>query len=616
MSITPLFGAGNSTTATSASALSQAVDKPANTADGDLLVAFAYTQFTATSSTDPAGWTKVAGNPGRGGGVFYKAIPSAAAETATSYTWTWNGAGRTFATIFRVRGAQLGSPVDVSAVGTSGTSGTNTAPSVTTTAADDMLMTFGFWNASTITTSTFTVPAPLVDALQICTPLTGNTSGGDIAYQQLTTAGATGARTFTTSPAATNQTTITVAFHSAPAFTDTAALTGTGTLTASGTVGAGGSYTGSAPLTGAGTLTTTGTQVTATGAASLAGTGTLWAHTPGPMDTILRNTPIWVAHRGGSVSWPYEETLQAYTYADRWAAPAVMAFECSVFQSSDGVWVASHDPNTGRVFNADYDIRTTPWATLQTLTSIVGGYPIARLDELLDAFPDRAWFVDNKAFTAFTTFLSLLDGRGGPGRFVVKSYGGGGATQVAQAKAAGYQTWGYFYETDTPTLAANQGRWDLLGEDYGATSGTWTQIKSYGKPVLAHILPNAAAKATADQYSPQGFMVSGVEAIIPQTPVPAVLAGAGSLTATAQPATAAAAALSGTGALTASASPRFTAPATTAGTGTLAASASPRSTALAATASTGTLTAAGLAGSRKNITVTGSIARRRWHGST
>jgi len=529
---TALFGTGNSTTATSAAASSQTVDKPANTADGDLLVAFAYSQFNATTWTDPAGWTKLTANPARGGGVYYKPIPTAAAETATTYTWAWNGSGRTFVTVFRVRGAQLANPVDVSAVGATGTTGSNTAPSVTTTGVDDLLLTFGFWNDSAATTTTFTVPAPLVDALQICTPLTGNTSGGDIAYQQLSSAGATGARTFTTTPTATNQATTTVALLSAPSYTGTATLTGTGALTATGTQGAAASYTGTAALTGSGTLTTTGTRVATTGTATLAGTGTLTAHTPGPMDTILRNAPIWVAHRGGSVSWPYEQTLQAYTYADRWAAPNVMAFECSVYMSSDGVWVASHDPNTGRVFNADYDIRNTPWLTLQTLTSIVGGYPIARLDELLDAFPDRAWFVDNKALGSFTTFLSLLDGRGGPGRFVVKSYGVGAATQVAQAKTAGYTTWGYFYDTDTPVLAANQGRWDLLGEDYAASAASWAAIKSYGKPVLAHILNSAASKTTADQYSPQGFIVAAVETIVPQTPATATLTGSGALTVT------------------------------------------------------------------------------------
>jgi hypothetical protein len=284
-----------------------------------------------------------------------------------------------------------------------------------------------------------------------------------------------------------------------------------------------------ANFTGTGTLTAVGSGVTPTGAANLSGTGTLTARKAGPLDAWLQTSPLYVAHRGGSADWP-EETLYAYTQAARWNT--AMALEVSVWKTPDNVFVASHDQTTGRVFaGTSYDINVTPWATLANLTTKTGGYPIVRLDDLLPAFPDRAFFVENKGSSGIAAFFDLLDAQGGPSRFVSKQPANN-TTVNAEARKRGYKTWGYYFDVDTPTIASTQGNWDFLGEDYTASAASWAAVQSYGKPVLAHILPSAASKATADQYSPQGFMVSGVMEVVPQTQITAALSGSGTLSAT------------------------------------------------------------------------------------
>ena len=547
MAVTALFGPGNSTTASTAAATTLAAAKPGNIADGDLLVAVAFSQFaTGTVTSAPAGWTLIPGTTftAKTGGVYYKAIPSAAAEAPTSYSWTFSGSGRVALDVFRVTGASLSNPVDaVGALAVQGV-GNTTLPSVTAIAANTLLVGVAYWNNSTTAVSTVTPGAGMTDGEQVASPTTGSTSGIDVAYQQLTASGATGTRLFTTNPSAATSAGVMFTLAPQPA----AAFTGSGTLTVAGVpnvtasvaltgtgslnVVSGLAYSGAATLTGSGALSTSA-ALAVTGSVNLASSGTLTARKAGPLDVWFQQPTLYVAHRGGSADWP-EETLYAYTQATRWADAATLALECSVWMSSDGVFVASHDQTTGRVFNGtSYDINVTPWATLSTLTTKAGGYPIARLDDLLPAFPDRAWFVENKGSSGITSFFNLLDANGGPSRIVSKQPANN-TTVNAEARNRGYKTWGYYFDADTPTIAATQSRWDMLGEDYAASAASWAEVKSYGKPVLAHIVDTAAHKTLAASYSPAGFMASGVQEVVPQTPAQLTLNGSGALGATGQ----------------------------------------------------------------------------------
>lgn len=96
------------------------INKPAGVADGEWLIAALRSQESgATTDFTLSGWTRIgptfvaSSSSGRLLGFFAKYIPSAAAETATSYTFTWAGAGgRAVGTIFRVRGAHATNLVD------------------------------------------------------------------------------------------------------------------------------------------------------------------------------------------------------------------------------------------------------------------------------------------------------------------------------------------------------------------------------------------------------------------------------------------------------------------------------------------------------------------------
>jgi hypothetical protein len=127
--------------------------------------------------------------------------------------------------------------------------------------------------------------------------------------------------------------------------------------------------------------------------------------------------------------------------------------------------------------------------------------------------------VDPKAATGFISeLLDMMDAMPGTptDKFVAKYYGVS-STWVNAAKARGYKSWGYFYQTDAANFATYQGRWDILGMDYTADQATWTTILSYGKPVIGHIIPSSSAATTALNYGAAGLMVSGVQQAIPRT---------------------------------------------------------------------------------------------------
>jgi glycerophosphoryl diester phosphodiesterase len=224
------------------------------------------------------------------------------------------------------------------------------------------------------------------------------------------------------------------------------------------------------------------------------------------------------AHRGGSGDWP-EETLFAYVNAAAWNPQ--LALEASVWQSSDGVWVLSHDQNTSRVFGTSMDIPTSTWAALSSLTTTVGNKPIGRLDDMLaaQATGNRVLFIDNKGQQDIAGLLSLLATYGGPARFILKGYYS--ATSWATAATAnGYQSWGYWFPADTAAGNLNSttaARWTLLGLQYDDTSTQWTAALGFGKPVFGHIIATLAQASTATGKGATGLMVSGVQAVVPHT---------------------------------------------------------------------------------------------------
>lgn len=212
------------------------------------------------------------------------------------------------------------------------------------------------------------------------------------------------------------------------------------------------------------------------------------------------------AHRGGSTNWP-EMSKYAYEQA---ALAGYGALEFSANRTSDGVWVGVHDASLNRTSQTTGlpDISTMTWAQVQTyqntLNSAGTPRPYYRLDQFLDDFTStHVVIVDPKHAigTYNTEFLNLLDAHGGNTKIVVKFYGvGAGATGLADAATArGYQTWGYFYDTDVTSggLAADQSHWSILGMNYDAAQSAWDAVLAYGKPVVGHIAASQANYNTA-----------------------------------------------------------------------------------------------------------------------
>lgn len=267
------------------------------------------------------------------------------------------------------------------------------------------------------------------------------------------------------------------------------------------------------------TVTIIGAPVTNAAVASASATGVAndihALHSP-LKEWIQNQGNMYVAHRGGNADF-VEMTANAYAQCD---ALKVQALEISVWRTSDGVWVGSHDQSTLRMFGVDLDIPTNTYATLAALRTTVGSYPIAKMTDLLDLYANsnHILFIENKPGTNAPEFISILNGyTNSTGTIVVKGYYSGTVVQAA-ARLAGYTTWGYYYEADLTNLDTSYTRWDLLGLNFDASSSAWTQILAKQKLTLAHVCLTLADVATAWSKGANGVLTAKVLGVIPQAP--------------------------------------------------------------------------------------------------
>ena len=100
--------------------------------------------------------------------------------------------------------------------------------------------------------------------------------------------------------------------------------------------------------------------------------------------------PYAVAHRGGAGLAP-ENTIAAF---GRSYALGVRYLETDVRLTADGVCVAFHDARLRRTTGARGRLADLVWDDVRELR--VGGEPVPRLAELLDAFPDARFTIDVK----------------------------------------------------------------------------------------------------------------------------------------------------------------------------------------------------------------------------
>lgn len=263
---------------------------------------------------------------------------------------------------------------------------------------------------------------------------------------------------------------------------------------------------------------------------------------------FTKGFPVW-AHRGGSVDW-VEMTADAYQHVDALHMPLR---EVSFWFTNDFVPVASHDRNLLRMFGVDLDITTVSWAQVQAATTagtLTGGFPVARVDDLINASPTSyVWMIENKRDLNNTEFLDFLDGfTNSRGRFVIKGPYNSAAATLGYAR--GYNSWGFYYSADLPNLDSTYTNFTWLGMDYTASQADWDTILAKGKPVWGHVCLTLANMTTAYGKGATGVITGKILNAAPFAP-----ATAASITGTALDAIAATAvsASAGTAAVTAAA---------------------------------------------------------------
>ena len=179
-------------------ATSVLVNKPAGVLVTHLMIAeVVINGGAAPTITSPAGWTLLqrTNTTNLSQAIYYKF--ATIAEPA-SYTWTFSSSQRAVAGIMAFRGVDIGSPINANAAQANASSRNVTAPSITTTVPNTMLL--GFFAVSARTT--FTAPGGMTERFDRQTGGTPVTACGDNAA--LAAAGATGTRVATAGVAGVN----------------------------------------------------------------------------------------------------------------------------------------------------------------------------------------------------------------------------------------------------------------------------------------------------------------------------------------------------------------------------------------------------------------------------
>jgi hypothetical protein len=203
----PPTGAGNVTTASGGTVNNLTVNKPTNTADGDTLIIWAAFRNAGAIISPPAGWTIIGtqNTTNEAFAAYYKTIPTASAESATSYNFTvTGGSSRAVMICFRVPGLNFASMIDAVGSFASYTGSTSVVlPGIT--AAANTLLFGGVINNTTVTTlSVYSAPSGMTMIGQQGVDNGAASHTAAIFAQVISASGATGSKTATISPAAAN----------------------------------------------------------------------------------------------------------------------------------------------------------------------------------------------------------------------------------------------------------------------------------------------------------------------------------------------------------------------------------------------------------------------------
>jgi glycerophosphoryl diester phosphodiesterase len=243
---------------------------------------------------------------------------------------------------------------------------------------------------------------------------------------------------------------------------------------------------------------------------------------------MLAKTGFTWAHRGGSGNFP-EMSLYGYTQA---VARGYGVLEVSLARTSDGVWFGLHDQTTDRTSGGTFgNASSQTWAQIQAQQNTLGPQgapqPYMRWEQLIAAYGSTHIIVaDPKyALASFRVeFLNMVNRDLGPTKAIIKFSGSGsGAVFLSNAaKAMGFQTWGFFYAADASAAQGGNGNlqtwgndWTLIGMEYTASQAIFDEAKAFGKPVIAHIVPDQAGYNAAIAKGAVGAQVSHVMNVAP-----------------------------------------------------------------------------------------------------
>lgn len=226
---------------------------------------------------------------------------------------------------------------------------------------------------------------------------------------------------------------------------------------------------------------------------------------------LAHGNMVYWAHRGLSLE-ASEMTMRAYTDA---IFKRFKVLEYSVQKTSDGVYVGMHDATLDRVTALTGNVSSKTWAELTGIavdTGVADGGTISRLEDLLDTYGQtHVLVIEDKTYLNLSAVIALINSHitDATARVVLKFSGNSSTSFGIAAHAAGFKTWGYFYDaeatTEMPTKAVN---YDYLGMNYNASGGNWTAALAYSKPIIAHVVPDATQAAVAIGKGAKGLQCS------------------------------------------------------------------------------------------------------------
>jgi hypothetical protein len=175
-------------------AVSITINKPASTAAGDLLVACINMADNTKTLSPPAGWTAIRNDIGGAGDSAVNAYSwrrVADGSEGASFVFTVSsGSGVLLGAIGRITGAHQTTPINANNGQVNDTSVNGTAPSVTTTSSDCLLI---YWAAGQVQ-SLATPPGGMSEQWDVNGSTFGLFSSFEGATEDRPTAGATGSR--------------------------------------------------------------------------------------------------------------------------------------------------------------------------------------------------------------------------------------------------------------------------------------------------------------------------------------------------------------------------------------------------------------------------------------